>query len=70
MLINDESLGSIEYAVDHLAVRLTVALWHQSWDAVKAAKEMLAAKAEAPGAYSVVGKGDPAGGRSDNRWRS
>lgn len=48
-VINDESLGSIEYAVNHLAVRLIVALGHQSCGAVKAAKETLAAKAEAPG---------------------
>ena len=47
-VMNDESLGSIEYAVDHLAVRLIVALGHQSCGAVKAAKEMIAAKAEAP----------------------
>jgi carbonic anhydrase len=48
-VLNDESLGSIEYAVDHLAVRLIVALGHQSCGAVKAAKQTIAAKAEAPG---------------------
>jgi carbonic anhydrase len=47
-VINDESLGSIEYAVDHLAVRLIVVLGHQRCGAVKAAKETIAAKGEAP----------------------
>jgi carbonic anhydrase len=47
-VINDESLGSIEYAVDHLAVRLIVVLGHQSCGAVKAAKETIAAKGKAP----------------------
>ena len=47
-IINDHSLGSIEYAVDHLAVRLIVVLGHQSCGAVKAAKETIAAKGKAP----------------------
>ena len=47
-VIDDQSLGSIEYAADHLAVRLIVVLGHQSCGAVKAAKETIAAKAEAP----------------------
>src|SRR5262249_26295867 len=47
-VINDESLGSIEYSVDHLAVRLIVVLGHQSCGAVKAAKETIAAKGKAP----------------------
>jgi carbonic anhydrase len=47
-VINDESLGSIEYAVDHLAVRLIAVLGHQRCGAVKAAKETIAAKGEAP----------------------
>src|SRR5262249_30429513 len=46
---NDENLGSIEYAVDHLAVRLIVVLGHQSCGAVKAAKDTIAAKGAAPG---------------------
>jgi carbonic anhydrase len=41
-------LGSIEYAVDHLAVRLIVVLGHQRCGAVKAAKETIAAKGKAP----------------------
>jgi carbonic anhydrase len=48
-VIDDHSLGSIEYAVDHLAVRLIVVLGHQRCGAVKAARETIAAKAEAPG---------------------
>jgi carbonic anhydrase len=46
-VIDDHSLGSIEYAVDHLAVRLIVVLGHQSCGAVKAAKDTIAAKSEA-----------------------
>jgi len=48
-VINDESLGSIEYSVDHLGVRLVLVLGHQSCGAVKAAKETIAAKGKAPG---------------------
>jgi len=48
-VINDENLGSIEYAVDHLAVRLIVVLGHQRCGAVKAAKDTIAAKGTAPG---------------------
>jgi len=47
-VMNDENLGSIEYAVDHLAVRLIVVLGHQRCGAVKAAKDTIAAKTEAP----------------------
>jgi carbonic anhydrase len=47
-VIDDHSLGSIEYAVDHLAVRLIVVLGHQRCGAVKAARETIAAKTEAP----------------------
>src|SRR3989475_10187529 len=48
-VIDDHSLGSIEYAVDHLAVRLIVVLGHQRCGAVKAAKETIAANGKAPG---------------------
>jgi carbonic anhydrase len=48
-VINDESLGSIEYAVDHLGTRLIVVLGHQRCGAVQAAKETIAAKGKAPG---------------------
>jgi carbonic anhydrase len=47
-VIDEHSLGSIEYAVDHLAVRLILVLGHQRCGAVKAAKETIAAKAQAP----------------------
>ncbi len=48
-VIDDHSLGTIEYAVDHLAVRLIVVLGHQRCGAVKAARDTIAAKTEAPG---------------------
>jgi len=48
-VINDESRGSIEYAVDHFGVRLILVLGHQRCGAVEAAKETIAAKAKAPG---------------------
>src|SRR4026209_1188086 len=48
-VIDDNGLGSIEYAVDHLNVRLIVVLGHQSCGAVEAAKETIAAKGKAPG---------------------
>jgi carbonic anhydrase len=48
-VIDDHALGSIEYAVDHLGVRLIVVLGHQSCGAVKAAKETIAAKSKAAG---------------------
>jgi carbonic anhydrase len=48
-VINDEGLGSLEYAVDHLGTRLILVLGHQSCGAVKAAKETIAAKGKAPG---------------------
>jgi carbonic anhydrase len=48
-MLNDEILGSIEYAVEHLGTRLVVVLGHQRCGAVKAAKETLDAKVQAPG---------------------
>ena len=48
-VLNDENLGSIEYSVDHVGVRLIVVLGHQRCGAVKAAKETIAAKGKAPG---------------------
>src|SRR6266704_6660668 len=48
-VIDDHSLGSIEYAVDHLAVRLLVVLGHQRCGAVKAANDTIAANGKAPG---------------------
>jgi carbonic anhydrase len=48
-VIDDHSLGSIEYAVDHFGTRLVVVLGHQNCGAVTAAKETIAAKGKAPG---------------------
>jgi carbonic anhydrase len=48
-VINDEGLGSVEYSVDHLGSRLILVLGHQSCGAVKAARETIAAKGNAPG---------------------
>ena len=47
-VINDEGLGSIEYAIDHLGSRLILVLGHQRCGAVQAAKETIAAKGKAP----------------------
>ncbi len=48
-VINDEGLGSVEYSVDHLDSRLILVLGHQNCGAVKAARETIAAKGNAPG---------------------
>ena len=48
-VINDQGLGSIEYAVDHLGTRLILVLGHQRCGAVDAAKQTIAAKGKAPG---------------------
>jgi carbonic anhydrase len=48
-VLNDEGLGSIEYGVDILGVRLIVVLGHQSCGAVDAAMKTVAAKGKAPG---------------------
>ncbi len=47
-VLSDPILGSIEYAVEHLGARAVVVLGHERCGAVKATKESLAAKAEAP----------------------
>jgi carbonic anhydrase len=47
-VLDDHTLASIEYAVDHLGARLIVVLGHQRCGAVQAAKETLDSKAEAP----------------------
>jgi carbonic anhydrase len=48
-VINDESLGSIEYSVEHLDCRLILVLGHQRCGAVEAARQTIAAKSKAPG---------------------
>src|SRR6266550_5856179 len=42
-VINDEGLGSIEYAVEYLETRLIVVMGHQCCGAVQASKEIIAA---------------------------
>jgi carbonic anhydrase len=48
-VLNDEGLGSIEYAVDILGAKLIVVLGHQSCGAVDAAMKTVVAKGKAPG---------------------
>ena len=48
-VLDDDVLGSIEYAVEHLGARLIVVLGHQRCGAVTAARETIASKAEAHG---------------------
>jgi carbonic anhydrase len=48
-VLNDETLGSIEYAVDHLGAQLIVVLGHKRCGAIGAARDTIAAKGEAPG---------------------
>ena len=48
-VINDEGLGSIEYAVEYLETRLIVVMGHQRCGAVQASKQIIAANGVAPG---------------------
>src|SRR5438034_6968073 len=48
-VINDEGLGSIEYAVEYLETHLIVVLGHQRCGAVQASREIIAANGVAPG---------------------
>jgi carbonic anhydrase len=48
-VLNDETIGSIEYAVEHLGAPLIVVLGHERCGAIEAARDTIAAKAEAPG---------------------
>jgi len=48
-VLNDETVGSIEYAVEHLGAQLIVVLGHERCGAIQAARETIAAKGEAPG---------------------
>ncbi|WP_038167817.1 carbonic anhydrase [Verrucomicrobium sp. BvORR106] len=60
-VLNDELLGSIEYGVEHLGSPLIVVLGHERCGAVKAARETVAAKGEAPGhVQSLVKAIEPA----------
>jgi carbonic anhydrase len=57
-VIDDDSLGSIEYAVDHLAVRLILVLSYQCCGAVKAAKETNTGELRVIGGYYSLDSGD------------
>ena len=48
-VLNDETVGSIEYAVEHLGAQLIVVLGHERCGAIQAARETIAAKGKAPG---------------------
>jgi carbonic anhydrase len=48
-LVNDQNLGSIEYAVEHLHVPLIVVLGHQRCGAIAAAREVVSAHSHAEG---------------------
>ena len=48
-VLNDETVGSIEYAVDHLGAQLIVVLGHERCGAIAAARETITAKGVAPG---------------------
>lgn len=48
-VLNDETVGSIEYAVEHLGAHLIVVLGHERCGAIQAAKETIVANAKAPG---------------------
>ena len=48
-VLNDETIGSIEYAVEHLGAPLIVVLGHERCGAIEAARETIAAQTEAPG---------------------
>lgn len=60
-VLNDHVLGSIEYAVEHLGSQLIVVLGHERCGAVKASRDILAAKSEAPAhVHSLVRSIQPA----------
>lgn len=48
-VLNDETIGSIEFAVEELGSPLIVVLSHERCGAVKAARDTIAAKGTAPG---------------------
>ena len=48
-VVNDENLGSIEYAVEHLHVPLIVVLGHRRCGAIAAAREVVTSHAHAEG---------------------
>jgi len=48
-VVDDQSFGSIEYAIDELGIRLIAVVGHQSCGAVQIAKKTIATKDKAPG---------------------
>jgi carbonic anhydrase len=48
-VVDDHTLGSIEYAVEHLQSRLIVVLGHERCGAIAAARDTVAAKGHAEG---------------------
>lgn len=54
MVVDDVTLGSLQYAVDVVGVPLVVVLGHQSCGAVHAAREVAAGNASASGALGAV----------------
>lgn len=48
-ILDDQTIGSIEYAVEHLGSPLIVVLGHKRCGAVKAARDLIAAHKQAPG---------------------
>lgn len=53
-VLDDSILGSIEYAVEHLGVRLVVVLGHESCGAVSAAVDLVRGRAELSGSVSAL----------------
>ena len=62
-VINDQGLGSIEYSVDVLGVRLIVVLGHQSCGAVEAAQRNYRCQRQSSRSYPIAGHSHSAGSR-------
>ncbi|MGH3877659.1 MAG: carbonic anhydrase [Actinophytocola sp.] len=55
-VLDDAVVGSIEYAVEHLGVRLVVVIGHSGCGAVKAAVELVHGTSEVTGSVSTVAR--------------
>jgi len=55
-VLDDAVVGSIEYAVEHLGVRLVVVLGHSGCGAVKAAVDLVRGTSEVTGSVSTVAR--------------
>lgn len=53
-VLDDSIVGSVEYAVAHLGVRLVVVLGHESCGAVAAAADLVGGRAELSGSVSTL----------------